>query len=90
MGVSTEIEFRLLGPLEVRRGGRIVELPRPKQRALLALLLLDANRVVPTEAVIDAVWGESPPVTVMAALHSLVSQLRKILGAGMVVTRPPG
>lgn len=84
------IEYRVLGPLEVRREGKVVELTRPKLRALLALLLLDAERVVPRDRLIDSLWGENPPATVGTALHSLVSQLRKALGPGAVLTRPPG
>ena len=49
------IEFRVLGPLEVEVDGRAASLGGPKQRALLAALLLDAGRVVATERLIDAV-----------------------------------
>lgn len=80
----------MLGPLEVRREGTVVELTRPKLRGLLAVLLLDANRIVPRDRLVDALWGDNPPATVGTALHSLVSQLRRALGPAILLTRPPG
>jgi DNA-binding SARP family transcriptional activator len=67
-----------------------VELGGQRQRSLLALLLLNANRVVSTDALIDALWGEQPPKTAATSLQNGVSQLRKLLGAGALGTRPPG
>ena len=61
-----------------------------KQRALLALLLLDAGRVVSVDRLVDALWGERPPRTAPTSLQNFVSQLRKSLGADVLVTRPPG
>jgi DNA-binding SARP family transcriptional activator/tetratricopeptide (TPR) repeat protein len=84
------MEFGLLGPLEVREGDRPLRLGRRKQRALLALLLLNANRVVARERLIDALWGENPPETAVKAVQVHVSQLRKFLPKGTLVTRPPG
>src|SRR6266536_1202567 len=84
------VEFRLLGSLEVRTGGAPLLLGRPKQRALLALLLLNANRVVARERLVDELWGERPPETAVHAVHVHVSRLRKLLPAGALVTRPPG
>jgi DNA-binding SARP family transcriptional activator len=83
------MDFRILGPVEVIDGGR-VPLPRPKQRALLAYLLLHAGEVVSTDRLLDALWGERPPPTATDALQNYVSQLRKALGAAVIVTRPPG
>ena len=74
------MEFRILGPLEVFDEGRSVDIGAAKQRALLAVLLLDANRVVPTDVLIEALWGERPPATATKALQVHVSQLRKALG----------
>jgi predicted ATPase/DNA-binding SARP family transcriptional activator len=85
-----DMEFRILGPLEVRAHGRSLRLGGPKQRALLAVLLLHAGEVVPRERLIDQLWGESPPKTASDVLRVLVSKLRKALGAGAVRTRPPG
>jgi DNA-binding SARP family transcriptional activator len=84
------MEFRLLGPLEVVEDGRVLHLGGPKRRALLALLLLHAGRVVSTERVIDDLWGESPPATVAKTLQTHVSRLRKDLGAHRLITRSPG
>ncbi len=84
------MEFALLGTLEVRDGGRPVVLGRPKQQALLALLLLHANRVVARARLIDELWGEAPPETAVKAVQVYISQLRKILPTGMLVTRAPG
>jgi YVTN family beta-propeller protein len=72
---------------------RLLPLDRPQQRALLALLALNANRVVSTDRLIDALWGERPPPTASVALYGLVSAIRKLLEpdhAGVVVTKPPG
>src|SRR5215469_6787215 len=84
------MEFRLLGPLEVRRDEAPVVLGPRKQRALLALLLLHANRAVARERLIDELWGESPPETAVASVQVYVSRLRKSLPDGVLLTRPPG
>ena len=63
---------------------------RPKQRALLALLLLRRGEVVPGAQLIEALWGEEPPGTAQTALHGHISNLRKLLGADRIRTRPPG
>jgi DNA-binding SARP family transcriptional activator/class 3 adenylate cyclase len=84
------LEFRILGPLEVLKDGRALALGGQKQRALLALLLLDAGRVVSVDRIVDALWGERPPRTAPTSLQNFVSHLRKALGADVLVTRPPG
>ena len=84
------MEFRILGPLEVLSNGRVLELGGHKQRALLALLLIDANRVVSTDRLIDALWGDDPPGTGQKTLQAYVSRLRKVLGSGRLQTRAPG
>ncbi|MGE5433673.1 MAG: AfsR/SARP family transcriptional regulator [Candidatus Doudnabacteria bacterium] len=84
------LEFRILGPLEVADEGEPLQLSGQKQRALLALLLLDVNRVVSTDRIVDALWGEEPPRTAATSLQNFVSQLRKLLGSDVVVTKPPG
>ncbi len=83
-------DFRLLGPLEVTSDGTPLELGGPKQRALLALLLLDAGRAVSTDRLIGALWGEQPPRTAATSLQNFVSQLRKLLGPDLIATKPPG
>jgi DNA-binding SARP family transcriptional activator len=89
--------FRILGPLEAEADGRALRLGGGKQRALLAMLLLSANEVVPRERLIDGLWGESPPETAQTALQVHVSQLRKVLEPArgrhepeVLLTRPPG
>jgi DNA-binding SARP family transcriptional activator len=84
------MEFRLLGPLEVRDRGRPLALGGPKQRGVLAMLLLRPNEVVSTDRVIDELWGDRPPKTVEAYIQNCVSRLRRVLGAQTIETRPPG
>jgi predicted ATPase/DNA-binding SARP family transcriptional activator len=84
------VEFRILGPLELVENGRSVELAGARQRTLLALLLLHANEVVSSDRLIDGLWGERPPATAAKVLQNAVSQLRRSLGDGVVVTRAPG
>src|ERR1700694_127964 len=86
------MEFRVLGPLEVTDGGRVVPVNGSKQRAVLALLLLNAGRVVSSDRLLDELWGDEPPESGATALQVRVSQLRKALGDGgsAVKTRPPG
>ena len=87
---TTLVEFRILGPLEVFDGGTQVRLGGRNQRALLALLLLNAGDVISTDRLIDGLWGEEPPRTASTSLQNAVSQLRKLLGADRIVTKPPG
>ncbi|HSC91641.1 MAG TPA: BTAD domain-containing putative transcriptional regulator [Gaiellaceae bacterium] len=84
------MEVRLLGPLEVDAGDGGVPLPRAKQRALLAVLALHAGEAVPVDRLVDDLWGERPPARAVGSLHNLVSQLRRLLGAGAIVTRGRG
>ena len=84
------MEFGLLGPLRVVEGGRDVTPARLKQRALLAMLLLHREEVVPGAQLIEALWGEAPPASAQTALYGHVSALRKLLGSGQIRTRPPG
>jgi DNA-binding SARP family transcriptional activator len=88
------VEFRILGPLEVAVNGTPIALGPAKQRAVFGILLLHANEVVPTERLIDEVWGETPPPTAPKLVQGYVSQLRRALelagGDGMLRTRAPG
>ena len=84
------MQFRILGPLEVERTGGPLTLGGAKQRAVLAVLLLRANRVVSRDRLVDAVWGERAPETAYSALQGYVSALRKTLGADLILTRAPG
>ena len=89
-GTVLDVSFRILGPLEVVRGGRQVELGPRRQRALLALLVLHANQVVAGERLIDELWGEAPPASAANMIQVYVSRLRKALGPGVLLTQPPG
>ncbi len=84
------MQFRVLGPLEVDAGEGPIPLGGPKQRAVLANLLVRANQVVPAETLIDEVWGEEPPEKARNTLQTYVSNLRKTLGDERLVGRPPG
>src|SRR5437762_1817083 len=84
------MEFRILGPLEVLSDGQVLDLGGQKQRALLALLLVEANRVVSIDRLIEALWEEEPPETAQKALQVYVSQLRKLLGRERLQTKAPG
>src|SRR6266536_6433739 len=84
------MEFRVLGPLEVRDGDRSLPLAGAKQRGLLALLLLNANRVVSRDRLIDELWGDEPPETAVTIVQVYVSRLRKLLPPATLVTRSPG
>jgi DNA-binding SARP family transcriptional activator len=74
------MEFGLLGPLMVRSGETEVPVPRGHQRALLAILLLEANRPVPVEAIAEALWGPAPPRSAPVAIRSYIRWLRLALG----------
>ena len=84
------MEFRVLGPLEVIDDGAQLPLGGPRQRLVLAHLLLDANRVVPTDRLIDRIWGDEPPDAARSALFAYVSRLKKLLGSSRIQARPPG
>jgi DNA-binding SARP family transcriptional activator len=85
------MEFRILGPLEVRRDKRVVGLGGAKPRALLAALLLHANRAVNTGTLAMALWGEEAAPSLVKAVHVHVSRLRKALGdPDVLVTTPAG
>src|SRR5262245_40456178 len=88
------MEYRLLGALEVCAGEVAADLGPPKQRALLAVLLLHAGEIVPIDRLIELLWGDSPPRTADHSIQIYVSNLRKTfegLGAnGVLSTRSPG
>lgn len=84
------MEFRVLGPLEVREGQRIVELGAAKQRALLGVLLLHPNAFVSTSRLVEELWDEHPPATAEKLVQGYVHALRKRLGPEAVLTQGPG
>ena len=86
------LDFRILGPLEVRDGDDAVHLGGAKQRGVLAILLLRANEVVSSDRLIHELWGDTPPEDAATALQAHVSRLRKALpqGPSILFTQPPG
>ena len=92
------MRYRVLGPFEVEDDGGVLDLGRPKQRAVLAMLVLDANRVVSLDRLIDLLWGDERPARSTASLQVYVSNLRRVLEPGrsrhtppkLLLTRPPG
>ncbi len=87
------MEFRLLGPVEVRDGAGPLALGGAKVRTLLAALLLAPGRVVSTDRLIEAIWDEDPPATAPAILQTYVSRLRRAIGADgtqVIRTHPTG
>jgi serine/threonine protein kinase len=84
------MEFLILGPLEVSDDGRKLTLGGPKQRAVLAHLILRANRVVPADLLIDGLWGEEPPESARKTLQTYIYRLRKVLGDGRLEGRDGG
>ena len=93
-GPEDAVHYRLLGSLEVRSNGRVVDLGPPKQRALLAILLLHAGEVVSTDRLTELVWADDPPRTAAHSIQIYVSGLRKALEAvgaeRAIVTSAPG
>ena len=84
------VEFGILGPLQALVNGTSVSLGGRQQRAVLAILLAQANQTVPVDRLIDDVWDDSPPETAGNLLQGYVSQLRKALGKDVIVTRGRG
>jgi DNA-binding SARP family transcriptional activator len=76
------MDVRLLGPLEVDVDGRRVTLGAAKQRAILAMLALRANRTVSADELMEGLWGEHPPATAPKMVQQYVSQLRRVLPDG--------
>ena len=93
---ARELEFRILGPLEVWSGRDAVEVRGPRQRGLLAVLLLSANQVVSSDRLIEELWAEASSETARHNLQVNVQRLRKALtldggsGERVIVTAPPG
>jgi DNA-binding SARP family transcriptional activator/class 3 adenylate cyclase len=84
------IQFHVLGPLEVDAGGGPLPLGGPKQRAVLAHLLVRANEVVPAETLVDEIWGEEPPEKARNIIQTYISHLRKALGPDRIQSHAPG
>jgi DNA-binding SARP family transcriptional activator len=96
--MRAEVDFRILGPLEVWARGEPLPLGGAKQRATLAVLLMRANEPVSADRLVDALWGERPPGTARTALQGYLTGLRRLLEPGrrkraageVLVTTPAG
>lgn len=84
------VNYSLLGPLEAVVDGRSARLGGPRQRAVLAVLLLRDGQVVPPDVLVDTVWGDDPPGTATNLLQGYVSALRKELGRDAIETSGAG
>src|ERR1700752_5508826 len=84
------VQFRILGPIEALIEGEQAALGAPKQRGLLALLLINRRRVVTAEQLIDGLWGEAPPASALQSLQVYVHGLRRSLGADRIETKGVG
>src|SRR5262245_32156399 len=82
------MDFGILGPLEVSAGDGAIKLGGPKQRAVLANLILRANRHVPVDLLIDGLWGEEPPESAKNTLQTYVYRLRQVLGDDRIYSEP--
>lgn len=91
-----ELGFGILGPVQMTSGTMHVAVGTPKQRVVLAMLVVNRNRAVGVDALIDAVWGEPAPSGARATLHSYVSNIRRLIAATgaephrILVSTPPG
>lgn len=86
MQPSARRGFGVLGPVTAWCDGRSIALGTPRQRAVLAALLITPGRVVTVDQLVDALWDDAPPANVLSSLQSYVSNLRRVLEAG----NPPG
>ena len=86
------VEFRLLGDVEARVDGRLVDLGHLKQRLVLVALLVEANRIVPVDQLVERVWAERPPQRARDTLYGYLHRLRKALAVmtGVDILRKPG
>jgi SARP family transcriptional regulator, regulator of embCAB operon len=89
------VQFGVLGPLQMSIGGALVPLGTPKQRAVLAVLVVNAKRPVDIDMLIGAAWDQRPPPGARATLHAYISNLRRLMsGAGidrtLLASVPPG
>ena len=86
------VEFGLLGEVEARVDGRLVDLGHARQRCVLIGLLVEVNRVVPVDQLMDRVWGDRPPQSARGTLHGYLSRLRQVFAAAgdVAIGRRPG
>jgi len=89
------VQFGVLGPVRMRVGGALVPLGTPKQRVVLAVLIVNANRPVGIDTLIGAAWDQRPPQGARATLHAYISNLRRLMGSAgvdrsVLANTPPG
>jgi hypothetical protein len=84
------MQFRLLGPLEVDSGAGPIPLGGPKQRAVLAHLIMHASELVPADTLVDELWGDEPPENARNTIQAYVSRLRQAIGRERIEWRAPG
>jgi DNA-binding SARP family transcriptional activator len=92
------VQYRILGRLEVRSQRGLVDVGPPKQRAVLVMLLLQANEVLSVDRLMDQLWGDAAPPQAISSLRAYVANLRRVLEPdraagsrpGVIVTRAPG
>jgi DNA-binding SARP family transcriptional activator len=85
--VETGLGFGVLGPLQMSVNGTIVPLGTPKQRAVLAMLVINRNRPISLASLVSAAWEDRPPPEARTSLHSYVSNLRRLLATAGVEPR---
>ena len=84
------MRFQLLGPLTATDGNGPIAIGGPKQRLVLAHLLLNVNKTVPADQLIDAMWGQETPETARGTLQTYISRLRSVLGPDAIEGAAPG
>src|SRR5436190_8897730 len=84
------VEFGILGPIQLSVDGRTVDLGGTKRRGLICRLIVDVNRVVPLDALVEDLWVGERASSAQSTIYTYLSQLRKIVGPDRVLTRPPG
>jgi SARP family transcriptional regulator, regulator of embCAB operon len=94
-GPDDAVQFGVLGPLQMRIGGALVPLGTPKQRAVLAVLIINASRPVGIDTLIGAAWDQRPPHGARATLHAYISNLRRLMSSAgidraILASTPPG
>ena len=89
--VGSDVEFRVLGPVDVIDNGTTVALGGKQQRRLLAVLVANRGRVVPVDRLVEVLWpGEDGPVDAVATVHTYIARLRRALGDRAVLRLEPG
>src|SRR5918995_2784825 len=83
------VQFGILGPFEVTDGGRVLDPGALRQRAVLAILAINANTTVSLDRLIDELWGDEAPAAATASIQAYISNLRRVLEPGRVKGTPP-